>query len=157
MLTTAFVVSVEGGKALVRMPKPGGCGGSQLFAPKPHEFETVVGDGLRLQPGDAVRLLLPTGASVLSSFLIFILPLLFFAAVYTLVDFLLKSVALACGLGLAAAALSMVAVLGILKKNDRFQPTIVEKVDGFIPPECSGCAQNCFAAEKNEGHPTADD
>ena len=145
MLTTAYVVSVDGRRAFLRMPKPGGCGGSRIFAPKPHEFEADIAEGLTLKPGDAVRLLLPTGRSILSSFLIFILPLLIFLAAYLGVTALFpNAVAAAVTAGLAAAAAAMTAVLWLLKKSGRFRPTVTAVVAGFVPPECAGCAQGCF-------------
>lgn len=146
MLTTAFVVSVDGRRAFLRMPKPGGCGGSRIFAPKPHEFEAEIAEGVMPKPGDAVRLLLPTGRSIFSSFLIFILPLLIFLAVYLGIETLFpNAVAAAVLAGLAAAAAAMTAVLWLLKKSGRFRPTVTAVVDGFVPPECAGCAQGCFS------------
>ena len=149
MLTTAFVVSVEKDRVLLRMPKPGGCGGSRLFAPKPHEFDVPLPPDLNPKPNDAVRILLPTGLSVLSSFLIFILPLSVFAAVFIAARLLFPSAPIsAAAAALTAGAVSMIASLSAMKKSGRFRPTITEIVDGFVPPECAGCSQGCFAPQK---------
>ncbi len=149
MLTSAFVVSVEKDRVLLRMPKPGGCGGSQLFAPKPHEFTVSRPQNLDLKPNDAVRILLPTGLSILSSFLIFILPLSVFAAVFIAAQLSFPSAPIfGTAAALTAGAISMVASLSAMKKSDRFRPTITEIVDGFVPPECSGCSQGCFTSQQ---------
>ena len=149
MLTTAFVVSVEKDRVLLRMPKPGGCGGSQLFAPKPHEFTVSRPQNLDLKPNDAVRILLPTGLSILSSFLIFILPLSVFTAVFAAAQIFFPAAPIsAAAAALTAGAVSMIASLSAMKKSGRFRPTITEIVDGFVPPECADCSQGCFAPQK---------
>lgn len=150
MLTTAFVEAVEDNRVKLKMPQSSGCGGSELFAPPPHEFYIRRPENWDLKPGMAVRLHLPTGLSMGSSFLIFIFPLLVFLGIFLLFNFFFPNFS-SMGqvlFSLLGGAFSMGGMLWILKKSSRFQPSIVAIVEGEIPPECEKCSQCCFSQKR---------
>ena len=133
MYTTSTVKEIKNDNLVIVSCASEACAGckAQMFCNNRDNTEyTARNDkGLELKPGTEVQLFLPPGKTVLSTFLVFALPLILFPAGYLLMKNLTPCNELVCALGgLGAMAVAFAAASIINIKNKKALMPVITKV-----------------------------
>jgi positive regulator of sigma E activity len=133
------VIKVSGGKATVRFERKAQCSkcGMCAFSPKSPYFDMELENSLGAGEGDTVTVSMPAGSVLLSSALVYLLPLLFTAAGLA-VGFFAGGQNLAALLGLAMLAAGFAALSlidRILKKGGNIPIPKIVSVEKANPPK----------------------
>ncbi|MBN2050150.1 MAG: SoxR reducing system RseC family protein [Spirochaetales bacterium] len=88
MTETAKIITIDGDTALVGCDAASdachSCAGSPFCNLKERTYEALVNPGINVTSGDRVRVYLPPGKTIISGFMVLILPLLLFLLFYFL-------------------------------------------------------------------------
>ncbi len=152
MTNSAKVIEIKDNLITLQMASGGGCSSSRMFKTRPHKFKLKIPKDKNPQIGDIAIIEINPKKSVLSSFILFIAPLIFFIPAYyiglTLTN---KSQERSALIGLIGIIIGSFITLLINKRfNNSFEPTIKEFTKGTISSGCQACKMNQDNSKKNQ-------
>ncbi len=147
MNSVAKVIDIKNNNVILEMPKGGGCASSRMFKTTPHTFSLPIPKDQKPNIGDIAIIEIDPKKSILSSFIIFIFPLLLFVPAYYLgLKISNNSQSISTLIGLIGIIIGLIIIFFINKKlNKFFTPKIKEFTKTKLPPICEACkmSDNC--------------
>lgn len=108
----------------------GSCGAKGLCNVKNKKFTARNDRAFQVKEGDRVRIFLPPGKTILSSFMTLIFPIIFFPLAYLLAKFWITSELAAIGIGLLGVAFGfLITWLFSRSRSRHYIPEVIEILD----------------------------